>query len=166
MTLRWPDTLPLPQADTIQIGGPTYIRIVDVLTGPTRSRLDHRNATGTWEFTVWLTANEAALFEDWYNLVVALHDGEWYAPWIGHAAVVAFADEYEERPLGTGWRVSGMVVQTRTDQSICDEHINLIFGGLIRDEMPFPADVFEADLTSTNIYQDDYPLSLIAAEPC
>lgn len=166
MTLRWPDTLPMPQADAISIEGPQFHELIDVLTGPTRTRLAQRNVGGGHQFEVWLTAAQAEAFESWYSQVVKLHNGEWYAPWIGQSRVVAFADEYELRPLGRGWRLQGLAVQTRIDESLCDAHLTEVFGGVLRDEMPFSANIVKASLSATDIVKDDYPLYLIKSEPC
>jgi hypothetical protein len=163
--LRWPANLPMPQTNTMAIDGPDYSALINVLAGPTRVRLARRHVAGTWQFQIWLTAAETEQFEAWYGDVVAQHDGEWYAPWIGHGIVLAFADEYELRPLGIGWALSAMTVQTRIDPSICEGHINEIFGGILRDELT-ATDVYKSDLSSSTIYRDDYPLALIASEPC
>jgi hypothetical protein len=165
MTLRWPETLPKPQVNSLRATAALRTMSIDVLAGPTRERLTRRNAGGSHEFQVWMTANETEAFEAWYNQVIAAHDGEWYAPWVGHGVVLAFADEYELRPLGIGWALSALAVQTRVDPSICEGHINEIFGGILRDELT-ATDVYKSDLSSSTIYRDDYPLALIASEPC
>jgi hypothetical protein len=165
MTLRWLETLPMPQVNSLRDSAPLRTMSIDVLAGPTRERLTRRHAGGSHEFQTWFTASQAEAFEAWYNQVIALHDGEWYAPWIGHGIVLAFADEYELAPLGLGWALSAMAIQTRVDPSICEEHISAIFGGILRDELT-ATNVFKSDLSSSAIYRDDYPLKLIAAEPC
>jgi len=165
VTLRWPDTLPEPQADSMLDGGPQYTDTIDVLLGPTRNRLTKRNSYGTHEFEVWLSALETALFENWYNQVVALHNGEWYAPWVGNGAVLAFVDEYVLIPMGDGWRLQGVVVQTRTDQTLCDDHLSEVFGDVYRDDLVSP-DIYISDLSSSEIYINNFPLDLIAQEPC
>lgn len=165
MTLRWPETLPMPQVNSLREARALRTMSIDVLAGPTRVRLTRRHAGGSHEFQTWFTASETEAFEAWYNQVIALHDGEWYAPWIGHGIVLAFADEYELRPLGTGWALSALALQTRIDPSICDEHISEIFGGILRDELT-ATNIFKASLISGDRYRDDYPLALIAAEPC
>jgi hypothetical protein len=165
MTARWPDTLPAPQADTMEYDGANYLDIIDVLSGPTRTRLARRNIGGSFQLAVWMTAAQTAAFENWYNDVIEHHDGELYAPWIGHGAVLAFVNEYDLKPQGYGWQLGAVLVQLRVDATLCDEHINLIFGGILRDPGNV-ADIFKADLTSSNIYRDDYPLSLIASEGC
>ena len=96
---------------------------------------------------MWFSADEAEDFEDWYNQVVALHDGEWYAPWIGDGRVLAFIDEYEMIPLGTGWSLSAVVTQTRIDMTLCDEHISEVFGAVYRDDGVSP-DLYIADLAA------------------
>lgn len=163
--MRWPDTLPNPQADSLQYMGAEFSDITDVLNGPARVRLARRHASGSYQFATWFTANECEAFENWYNEVIALHDGEFYAPWIGGGAVLAFANEYDLKPLGRGWQLGALVVTLYVDTTICDDHINAIFGGILRDPLSV-ADIFKDDGLSGNSYRDDYPLSLIASEPC
>jgi hypothetical protein len=165
MTARWPDTLPAPQADSMQYNGAAFVNVIDVLSGPTRTRLARRNAGANYELAIWMTASQTAQFETWYNDVVANHNGEWYAPWIGGGVVLAFVNEYDLAPQGRGWALSGVLVQTRIDATLCDDHLSAIFGGILRDPGNV-ADAYKADLTSTTIYRDDYPLSLIASEAC
>jgi hypothetical protein len=165
VTARWPETLPYAQADSMGYGGPSYAEIIDVLNGPTRTRLVSRHATPTFEFEAWFSAEEAEEFEAWYNIVVAYHDGNWYAPWIGGARVLAFADEYQIVPLGTGWRVSGLLVQTGIDESLCDEHAIEVYGGALRDEL-FAVDTVHDELGAGPAYRDDYDPELILWEEC
>jgi hypothetical protein len=165
MTARWPDTLPAPQADTMQYDGANTLDVIDVLSGPARTRLARRNAGMQYQLAVWMSAAQTAAFETWYNAVIADHNGEWYAPWIGHGAVLAFVNEYDLKPQGYGWQLGAVLMQLRTDASLCDEHLSEIFGGILRDPLNV-TDIFKADLTSINIYRDNYPLTLIASEVC
>lgn len=165
MTARWPDTLPAPQADSMQYDGANFLDVIDVLSGPSRTRLQRRNAGGNVQVAIWMKAAQAAAFEAWYDDVIRAHNGEWYAPWIGHGVVLAFVNEYDMKPQGRGWELSALLTQLRVDATLCDAHLSEIFGGILRDPGNV-ADSYKADLTSLNIYRDDYPLSLIASEGC
>lgn len=161
---RWPDDLPNPQADSLEYFGADTVNATDVLFGPTRTRLARRHAMDGYTFAVWFTAEQAEAFESWHADVVAFDDGEFYAPWIGHGIVVAFQDEYEMKPLGRGWQLAGLLVGLRIDPTLCDDHIGDVFG-LLRDPLDVD-DAYKDDGASTDIYRDDFPLSLIASEPC
>jgi hypothetical protein len=165
MTARWPATLPGPQADTLQTQGADTLDIIDVLTGPARTRLKRRNAGNRYQFAVWMTAAQTEAFEAWYSDAIKTHNGEMYLPWIGHGEVVAFVNEYDLRPLGRGWQLGALVAQLRNDPTLCDDHISAIFGGILRDPGNV-ADNYLSDLASANIFRDDFPLSLIAKEGC
>ena len=145
--------------------GPVRAQLQDVLSGPSRLYVKARTAPAAWSFTVWLTREQMEAFEGWYRTVLAEHEGEFYARWIGGSRVVAFASPYEYRALGRGWSVSATVVRTRIDPSACDAYINAAFGNILRDD-GVTADVLLADLTSTNIWRDDYSLELIADNEC
>ena len=165
MTARWPDTLPAPQADSMQYDAGATLDVLDVLSGPTRTRLARRHAGAQYQIAIWFSGPQAEAFEAWYNEAVRNDNGEFYAPWIGHGAILAFVNEYDLKPKGRGWELGAVLLQLRTDTALCDDHINAMFGGILRD--PFNvADVYLCDLSSANIYRDDYPLSLIAAEGC
>jgi hypothetical protein len=162
---RWPDTLPAPQADSLKYDGGNTLDVIDVLSGPARARLARRNAGGNVEFAVWMTAEQTEAFEVWYADTIKNHDGELYAPWFGHGVVLAFVNEYDLKPQGRGWQLGAVLVELYVDPSLCDEHLSAIFGGVLRDPGNV-ADIFKADLTSVNIYRDDYSLDLIASEVC
>jgi hypothetical protein len=165
MTLRWPEELPAPQVESLRTVCAPYSEPIDVLMGPTRTRLRARNAQPTYEFEVWMSADDTQFFEEWYQTVVEEHDGEMYLPWIGGGKVVAFADEYQQSPIGKGWRLSAMVVVTRIDETLCYEHISEVFGDIYRDDGESPDLYFPVD-GATEIYFPDYPLSLVYEEPC
>jgi hypothetical protein len=165
MTARYPDTLPAPQADSMSYDAANALDVIDVLTGPTRTRLARRNAGGTYQLEIWFTAQEAEAFEQWYASVIKNHDGEWYAPWIGHGVVLAFVNEYDMKPQGRGWQLGAVLAHLRVDESLCDEHLLETFGAILHDTGDAP-DIVECDLDSANIIADDYPLELIASEVC
>lgn len=165
MVARWIDTLPAPQADSMEYDAGQAFDVTDVLVGPSRTRLKRRNIGASYQFVVWMNEDDTESFEHWYDDVVATHDGEWYAPWIGHGVVLAFQNEYDLRPLGRGWQLSARVVEIRIDATLCDDHLSTIFGGVLRDD-GVSSDSFLCDTTSTVIYRDDYSLDLIASEPC
>lgn len=162
---RWPDTLPWPQADSLKYDGGNSLDVIDVLSGPARTRLARRNAGGQVEFAVWLTAAQTEFFESWYADTINNHDGELYAPWYGHGVVLAFVNEYDLKPFGRGWQLGAVLAELYVDSSLCDAHLVAIFGGLLRDPGNV-ADSYKADLSSGAIYRDEYPLTLIASEGC
>lgn len=161
----WPAGLPYPQAEGFTQSGPPRAEPIDVMAGPTRLSLAARTAPMNWSFSIWLTQEQQQQFEQWYRNAVETNNGEFYAPWIGRGRVIAFAQAYEYSALGKGWVLSGRVIRTRIDPTICEAHINAVFGAIYRDDGVAP-DIYQADITAADIYKDDYPLSLIAANEC
>jgi hypothetical protein len=161
----WPATLPAPQAGSLSFIAPARVSLADVLSGPTRLYLTARTAPGEWTFAVWLSPTQMYLFEDWYRQLIALTGGEFYARWIGGARLTAFAAPYEYTPIGRSWVLTGRLVRTRTDPSICDVYIEAAFGELLIDD-GVSADVVVADLAATDVIADDFDLALIAANEC
>ena len=159
----WPVELPLPQVESQTIMPPAYCDPLDVLSGPTRVRLARRNAAPTFDFQIFFTADQAEFFEGWYWGVTEANNGEMYLPWIGGGRVVAFADEYQLAPLGLGWSLQGMVLQTRIDSSLCDAHIGAEFGLLRDSSWTLPDNVIDDGLAA-DIWRDDFDLALF--EPC
>ena len=161
----WPSTLPLPQETTVAVAGPTRAQFSDVLTGPTRARLVARTAPPEFFFSVFLTPQQMQIFEGWYLAAVRDSDGEFYARWIGGARVVAFVAPYSYEALGRGYVLTGHVVRTRIDPTVCDEFIGDVFGAIYRDDGVAP-DIYRADLAAADIYADSFDLSLIAGNEC
>ena len=161
----WPSTLPNPQADSMRIVGPGRVAITNVLGGPTRLRVHARTASMLYSFRCFFTRAQMQAFEDWYRICARDHDGEFYAQWIGGSRIVAFTEPYRYTPLGAGWALDGRVIRTRIDPSICDAYIDEVFGGILWDD-GIAIDIVEADLTATDIVEDDYPLSMIERYEC
>lgn len=159
----WPATLPQPQVDSQVVNAPAACDAIDVLSGPTRVRLARRHSGATFEFQLWMNADETDAFETWYGAAVANGNGEMFLPWIGGGRVVAFADEYQLQPLGMGWALQAVVVQLRVDSTLCDAEIAQTFP-LLRDPWPLVSDQIIDDGASDIIEKDDFPLSTL--EPC
>lgn len=161
----WPAELPDPQAASRQIIGPPRVTASAVLTGPTRLRSRARTAPAEYFFETWFTAEQMEQFEDWYRGIVRDADGEFYARWIGGARIVAFVEPYQYRALGTGYALTGHLIRTRIDTSACDAYLSSVFGAIYLDD-GIAADVYEADLTASDQYVDDYDLQFIADHEC
>lgn len=161
----WPASLPNPQASSMTVSGPGRAQVFETLTGPTRLRVVARTAPPSYTFSCFLTQEQMQAFEAWYVDVLNNHDGEFYARWIGGSRVVAFSQGYQYEALGSGYVLSGHLVRTRIDTSACDAFINSVFGAIYRDDGKAP-DTYRADLAASDVYKDDYPLSLIAANEC
>jgi hypothetical protein len=112
-----------------------------------------------------MTRAQMQLFETFYRDVVENHEGEFYARWIGRGRVVAFAQAYEYAALGRGWILSGRVIRTRVDFSLCDAHASETFGAIYRADLA-AADNYRADITAADNYRNDFDLGLIAANEC
>jgi hypothetical protein len=161
----WPASLPNPQAPSMVISGPPRTEVSNVLKGPTRVRVAARVAPAEYSFSVYFTPQQMKDFELWYRDVVRNADGEFYARWIGGSRVVAFIAPYQYSALGIGYVMSGQLVRTRIDPSACDAFIAAIFGAIYIDDGK-AADIYQADLAATDIYVDQFPLSLIVANEC
>jgi hypothetical protein len=160
----WPATLPGPQAGVVLLS-PARAEPAEVLFGPIRYAVKARTAPMSWTFTVWLTADQFETFEGFYRGTVENNGGEFYAPWIGGARIVAFSEPYTFVPLGVGVALSGTLVRTRIDHTICDAIIEAIFGAIYRADLTAP-DLYQADLAATDIYSNDFDLTLIADNEC
>lgn len=160
----WPDTLPDPQGGVI-VSSPPRAEAAEVLFGPTRYAVKARTAPMSFAFTVWLTAEQFETWEGFYRDALENHDGEFYAHWIGGARVVAFGDAYDAVPLGAGYALSGLLIRTRIDTTICDDFISSVFGTIYRADLA-ATDIYQADLTALDIYADDFSLDLIADNEC
>lgn len=163
--LVWPDTLPGPQAPSFKVTGPPRAELINTLSGSSRIQVNARTAPMRWEFQIWLTREQQEAFEAFYRDSIENHDGEFYARWIGGSRVVAFPEAYSYVPHGDGWILQGTLVRTRIDTSACDAHINAEFGAIYRDQTG-AVDVYAANLTAPDRYQDDFSLALIADEVC
>lgn len=162
----WPETLPAPQADSMQIIGPPRVEYSDTLSGPTRTRVIARTAPMQWLFSCWFTAEQMEAFEAWYRACVEHSDGEFYARWIGGGRVVAFSAPYSYSIRGLYWILSGTVIRTRIDHTLCDAFLDLIFGAIYRDDGS-SSDVYADDeFTAADSYVDDFDLQLIADSEC
>lgn len=117
----WPRTLPWPQTPSVQINWDRPTDDVGTLAGPTRFRFARPNASPTYEFEIYFTAEECEEFEAWYNNAVDL-GGELYLPWVGEGRILAFT-EYELSPLGRGWKLHALAVQLYRDPNYCDRHV-------------------------------------------
>lgn len=161
----WPATLPNPQASSISITGPSRVQRSNVLSGPTRLRVNARTAPAQYEFSCHFTPEQMEEFEAWYRVVARDADGEFYARWIGGSRVVAFIQPYEYTALGAGYVLHARVVRTRIDPSACDEFLIAVFGALYCADLTAP-DIYQADLVATDIYGPDFSLQLIADNEC
>jgi hypothetical protein len=162
---EWPDTLPKSQMPTESYQDSATFDEIDVLQGPSRRRRRKRIGRSAWTFEVWFTAAQAQAFDAWYTTIVQNYGGRFVIPWMSRSRIVAFADPYELRALGTGWRLAGTVVAVGSDPARCEAHINAVFGNILRDPLN-TADIFQTDLGSSNFWIDDFPLDLIATEVC
>jgi len=161
----WPDTLPDPQAPSMQVTGPLRTEFSRVLTGPTRGRVVARTAPMSFVFECWLTPAQMEIFEDWYRLVVLEADGEFYARWIGGSRVVAFAEPYAYSRLGINYVLRGRLITTRIDHSACDAYIDAVYGGILRDD-GIAADIVRDDGIAADIVRDDFDLAFMADHEC
>lgn len=162
----WPATLPTPQAESMRVEGPPRVEYSDVLSGPTRARVQARTAPMQWAFSCWFTAEQMEQFEAWYRDVVKDADGEFYARWLGGGRVVAFSAPYSYTALGTHWVLTGTVIRTRIDHTACDAFFDLVFGNIYRDD-GIATDVYADDaFTASDSYIDDFDLQLIADNEC
>jgi len=161
----WPDTLPNPQADSMRIVGPGRVARTNVLGGPTRLRVHARTASMLFSFRCFFTQAQMQAFEDWYRVCARDHDGEFYAPWIGGSRIVAFIEPYQYAPLGRGWTLSGQLIRTRVDPSICDAYMVEHFTAIYRDDGVSP-DIYVADLDATDTFVNNFPLSHIDRYEC
>lgn len=161
----WPDYLPNPQAPSMTVLGPPRVAYSGTLSGPMRARVHARTAPASYGFACWFTQKQMQDFEGWYKNVVANHDGEFYARWIGGSRVVAFGQPYEYSFLGAGYVLRGTVIRTRIDESACDDFLNSVFGNIYRDEGASDYDIL-ASLTATDRYVDQFSLKLIADNEC
>ena len=137
----------------------------EVLFGPTRFAVKARTAPMSYAFSVWFTPEQMEIFEGFYRDAVEENDGEFYAHWIGGSRIVAFGEGYEYAPLGVGYVLSGSVIRTRIDFTICDDFIESVFGAIYRADLE-AVDLYVADLAAADIYADDFSLSLIADNEC
>ena len=161
----WPVGVPWPQAGSVTVAGPGRTERNPVLIGATRLRVRARTASMQFGFTCWLTPAQMQAFEDWYRVVARDHDGEFYAPWVGGARVLALLEPYEYSALGKGYALSVRAIRTRIDERICDAFINAVFGGVLRDD-GLSSEILQASLGASDIYADDFPLKLIAENEC
>jgi hypothetical protein len=159
----WPASLPLPQLESELNHSRTAIDAIDVLTGPTRARLARRHAPPSFEFQCWMTPTQAQSFENWYQDAILNGNGELFLPWLGGGRVVVFADEYVWAPMGIGWILQALVVQTRIDPTLCDAEIAATFDTL-RDPGAPTSDVIQDDGAAADIVKDDFDISTFA--PC
>jgi hypothetical protein len=160
----WPDTLPDPQAGSV-VTSPPRAEAAPVLFGPTRYAVKARTAPMSYAFVVWLTPLQFETFEEFYRDAIENHDGEFYAPWIGGARVVAFGEAYDAVPIGASVALSGILIRTRIDPGICDAILNEVFGAIYRADLAAP-DIYQADLTAVDVYADNFDLQLIADNEC
>ena len=161
----YPVTLPYPQAGSVVVTSPPRAQPAPVLFGPTRYAVKARTAPMTFAFTVWLTPEQFEIWEGFYRDALENHDGEFYAHWIGGARIVAFGEPYDVTPLGIGYALSGLLIRTRIDHTICDEFIASVFGAIYRADTA-ATDIYQADFTAVDIYNNDFSLSLIADNEC
>lgn len=162
----WPADLPAPQSDSMRIVGPLRAEYCDVLSGPTRVRVHARTAPQTWAFECWFTPAQMERFESWYRDIVAAADGEFYAHWIGGGRVVAFSAPYAYSAVGTLWVLSGTVIRTRIDYSVCDAAAVGAYGNLWRDDGSATALLIDNNISAVDAYIDDFDLALIKANEC
>lgn len=162
---QWPATLPNPQTNEFSVIGPARAEPTETLFGPTRLTIRARTAPMQWGFACIFTREQMETFEGWYRDAVENHDGEFYARWIGASRVVAFNSPYNFTPIGKGWVLRGSLICTRIDDTICDEHLEAIFGAIYQADLG-AADRYEADLAAVDIYEDAFDLALIAANEC
>lgn len=117
----WPSDLPRPQLSSVQINWDQSTDEVGTLAGPTRFRYARPNASPSYEFEVWLTAEETEHFEDWFNEVVD-RGGEVYLPWIGEGRIL-YLTEYQLTAISSGWKLHALAVQLYVDKDYCDRHV-------------------------------------------
>jgi hypothetical protein len=161
----WPDTLPQPDANALQITSGARAEQAEALFGPTRLAVKARTASMSWSFVVAFSREQQEIFEGFYRDCLENFDGEFYARWIGGGRVVAFAEPYSYAALGSGWRLSGRLIRTRIDPTACDDFIQSVFGDIYRADLAAP-DSYVADLAATEIYSGDWSLDLIADNEC
>jgi hypothetical protein len=162
---QWPATLPDPQGEGFTVLSPVRAVPTPTLYGPTRLTIRARTAPMQWTFAVIFTPEQLEVFEGWYRDAVENHDGEFYARWVGAGRVVAFSAPYAFTPIGKGWALHGSVIRTRIDDTICDGHLETIFGAIYQAHLA-AVDLYEADLGAVDIYEDAFDLQLIADNEC
>lgn len=118
---RWPRGLPWPQLASFQINWDQPTDEVGTLAGPTRFRYARANASPSYEFEIWLTADEAEQFEAWFNEVVEL-GGEVYLPWVGEGRIL-YLTEYQLTAFADGWKLHALAVQLYVDPGYCERHV-------------------------------------------
>lgn len=161
----WPEGLPDPQAASMGANSPARAEHFHVLSGPVRARVVARTAPMTFDFSCWLTQPQMRAFEDWYRIVALDHDGEFYARWVGGSRIVAFLAPYRFEALGAGYVLSGELVRTRIDHTVCDAYIGNVFGRIYRDDGD-AVDVYRATLSAVDIYRDQFDVWLVAENEC
>jgi hypothetical protein len=161
----WPDELPQPDATSLSMTAGPRTEAADVAFGPTRVAVKARTAPMSWAFACGFTKAQMQTFEGFYRNCLETTDGEFYARWIGGSRVVAFSEAYNYVPLGDGWRLSGRLIRTRIDDTVCNDYIESFFGAIYRAELG-AADIYQADLAAPDIYADDFDLDFIAAHEC
>lgn len=163
--VMWPDTLPNPQAPGFTVSAGVRTERAEVLFGVTRLAIKARTAPATYSFTFWFTPAQMQEFEGFYRDAIENHNGEFYARWIGGSRIVAFAQAYQYSALGEGYVLSGTVVRTRIDHTLCDDFISAHFFNVYRADLD-AADIYQADLAASDIYKDDFSLQDIADNEC